>query len=387
MSGFAESGLPRRPTSADPAPGTPDPSKPILFPHIPRTAGFTLKGILQATFGMERSLLDVHFDRGPPRDMTGFAVVEGHRLARFFERSFGTRWLANGVTLLRDPVNRVVSQARHIRAMPRNVHHRELVRDVREPVEIFERLPHLANFQTKMLASRLPTATLDSAALTAAKATLERMAFGLTERFDDSVTLFAERFGLVLPEFGTTNASPPTGDDDLRGARFRDEARRWNELDCELYQYATELFAARVSLYTDRLFDLASESGEMQGVLRISHRLVEGTVDLPADVTSVELHGWLLIDGHAPDAVVALSGSSATLVVGRIVNPQAARDTFNADNRYAGVAGTIPTPPTVNSVTVIAFDRVRCVRAERTIQFHRARDEEAPHRLRAMGSG
>jgi hypothetical protein len=86
-----------------------------MFAHIPRTAGSTLKFMLQSTFGLERSLLDAHLYRTADEDLRQFSFVEGHLAAHFFAWSLGANWFTNGLTMLRDPVDRTVSQARHIR--------------------------------------------------------------------------------------------------------------------------------------------------------------------------------------------------------------------------------------------------------------------------------
>jgi hypothetical protein len=193
----------------------------------------------------------------------------------------------------------------------------------------------------------------------------------LTERFDDSVALFAERFGLVLPQYSISNASPPHGDDDLRSDEFRAEARRRNELDRELYAYAVELFDARVSAYKERLLNLSMQPSTLEGVLSFARQRALGSVRLPAKATSVSLRGWLLVDGAPPDAVLVRVDDQVIPVVGRIVNAEAARESSSSVNRYSGIAGVVPTPPGTETVSVIALDRTRGLRGERKMVIER----------------
>src|SRR5262245_364794 len=136
---------------ADPVPGAPDPGRPLLFSHIPRTAGSTLKYVLRSTLGHQRTLLDAHFYRTDDEDLHRFALVEGHLGVDFFDVRFGADWQANGLTMLREPTARTVSQARHLRARP-GPFQEQLRARVDDPEDLFARLPRLTNTQTRYLA-------------------------------------------------------------------------------------------------------------------------------------------------------------------------------------------------------------------------------------------
>ena len=213
-------------TRVDPVPGKPRADLPLLVLHIPRTGGSTLKFMLRTTYGQARTLLDAHWFRTADEDLSGYAVVEGHLGVEFFARKFGAGWTANGITLLRDPVARTVSQARHIRARPGPLQEQLLGR-VENPAELFERIPTLGNLQTKHL-SRTPldAVVVDDSALAEAKATLDALAFGVTERFDSSIALLMERFRLGIPKFDVANVSVGIHDDDLLSDEFRARIRR-----------------------------------------------------------------------------------------------------------------------------------------------------------------
>src|SRR5262245_54353398 len=159
---------------ADPVPGAPDPGRPLLFSHIPRTAGSTVKYVLRSTIGHQRTLLDAHFYDTEGEDLHRFALVEGHLGVDFFAERFGADWHANGLTMLRDPSARTVSQARHIRARP-GPFQDQLRERVDDPEDLFRRVPRLTNLQTKYLAGlHLDAPDVDAGALTTAKANLDR---------------------------------------------------------------------------------------------------------------------------------------------------------------------------------------------------------------------
>src|SRR6185436_17263138 len=133
--------------------------------------------------------------------------VEGHLGVDFFAERFGADWHANGLTMLRDPGARAISQARHIRARP-GPFQEQLRERVRDPEDLFARVPRLTNLQTKYLAGmHLDEPDVDAGALAVARATLDRMAFGIAESFDSSMALFMERLGFGIPKFDIVNVS------------------------------------------------------------------------------------------------------------------------------------------------------------------------------------
>ena len=337
-----------RPMSMDPVAGRPDGLLPLMFLHIPRTAGFTLKAMLESTFGSRRSLLDAHYYDSTKMDMRQYAFIEGHFQTSYLARVFGPHWHPNGMTILREPVARVVSQARHIRSLPNHRHQALFQEGANDPTTLFENVPELNNLQTRMLAQRFDRKpTVDDSALPVAMATLDELAFGLTERFNDSITLFAERYDLEVPRFGIRNASPSDGDEDLRTDAFRAAALAANDLDVRLYRHATDLFASRVNSYVDGLLGLSLVDGRFQGALDADGRLVRDGLPLEAGADSVELSGFGLVDGHAPDAVLACTGGRTTPLCSKVFRTRVARRTHDVSNLHVGFLGTVEIPRTL----------------------------------------
>lgn len=341
-----------------------------MFVHLPRTGGTTVSRMLEAIFGARRALTAAHFYDTSREDLTRFALVEGHKQANFFVRTFGQPFFGNGFTILREPVARVVSQARHIRALEDHRDHAVLTSDVDDPAALFERVPLLNNLQTKLLSGVSVRDELDDVnRLTIAKAALDRMAFGLTESFDHSVCLLAERFALELPRFGVTNASPATGDDDLRTEDFRAEARTRNDFDAQLHRHATSVLATRVEHYVSSLLDLSLDEGSLECSLRSHRRELGEGVSLRRGDTSLPVRGWALIDGRPADAVLVRTADTVTPLCCRVFAPRAARPTRSVANRHSGIVGTVPLPANTETVDVIAFDRARQRRAEKRFEI------------------
>jgi len=105
---------------------------PLVFIHIPKTAGTTFHKILSHQF--KPSEVAIHHDaEGPPPDalfemMSGprpkIKAVMGHTSARFHDRLPEVRYL----TCLRDPVARLISHYHHARLDPTHYLHDPLIR-------------------------------------------------------------------------------------------------------------------------------------------------------------------------------------------------------------------------------------------------------------------
>jgi hypothetical protein len=350
--------------TADPAPGEPYPDRPIMFVHVPRTGGSTVKRMLQLVFGTQRSLLDLHRYDAERAELGRYALLEGHLLTSYFRRAFGSDWYTNGFVMLRDPVTRVVSQARHMRALRRHRDHAALAKPVVDPGPVFDRVAMLSNLQTKQLAGKLARSrSVDTNDLETAKALLDRMAFGLTEVFDESMCLLAERFALDLPQFGVEGASPPTGDDDLRSEDFRAEAERRNPLDLALYRYAQSLLVTRRERYAEAVLHPDYEDGLVEVFLTTPAGRVKDAIITHAPTASTELRGWMTIGGEAPDAVLVRTSAGVTPLCCRIESGPAVRETHRFGARSAGVQGRVALRG-CDVVEIVAVDRTRGLRGQ-----------------------
>jgi hypothetical protein len=368
---------------ADPVPGAPDPARPLLFSHIPRTAGSTLKYVLRAALGHQRTLLDAHFYDTEGEDLQRFALVEGHLGADFFAERFGTDWHANGLTMLRDPAARTVSQARHIRARP-GPFQEQLRERVRDPDELFTQVPRLTNLQTKYLAGlHLDAPNVDADALAAARSNLDRLAFGVAESFDSSMALLMERLGFGIPKFDVVNVSRGTHDDDLLTDEFRAVAARRNDLDRQLYDYASTLLQQRIDEFAAALLYTPGDHAALQCRLRFRRQYIDREIRLPADaVAAARISGWVLLDGRPADAALLRVGKQVVPLVPRIERSDAARGTHDLHNRTAGVVGTLRVPPDVTEFDLVAFDRTRRLRGRRTLEIVRVPPQPLPERVK-----
>jgi hypothetical protein len=170
-------------------------------------------------------------------------LIAGHFTLRTTEL-IGGRFTT--LTLLRDPVERVLS---HLRSMQRD-----------PPGSLEERydgfLGRGNNNMTKMLsltaaemeATLFTRVDLDREHLERAKDALAGMgAVGLQERLEDFCAELTERFGWDLGEPRVMNVSPPADVAESLRTRIVEE----NPLDIELYEFAKGLVASRHDVRVD----------------------------------------------------------------------------------------------------------------------------------------
>jgi hypothetical protein len=154
--------------------------------------------------------------------------------------------------MLREPVDRVLSFYFFVRRLATHHLHKwfEGGRSLRDAIEQGASR-ELDNFQTRLLAGeeaiKVPFGGIDRALLEQAKANLRTFAaVGLTERFDESLTLFSLVFGwkdVTCERFKEARGRARASDLD---PGLIELVRRTNRLDAELYAFAQELFEERV---------------------------------------------------------------------------------------------------------------------------------------------
>jgi Galactose-3-O-sulfotransferase len=238
-------------------------NEPLLaFIHIEKCAGSTLVAILRTYYGAE-ALVSVGSPKDPDdaiarvrkigRSQGAVRAIHGH--IPFGARKYLPRE-TRFITVLREPAERTVSHYYHLveaRARPKL---RPAVAELLPPrgyslADTLEDGRFIQdNLQTRRLSGKLFTnKPCTPEMLAQAKDNLaERfLAFGLAERFDDSLDLFRKAVDLSLKPHPPMLVNPDRPRlDELEPEALR-AAERHNVLDRELYLFAGELFEARVN--------------------------------------------------------------------------------------------------------------------------------------------
>lgn len=251
----------------------------VIFLHLPKTGGSTLLAILERQY--PGALVRVGSDdAGEPRLPD---LEPGRRIDCFAgHMPFGLhRKLAQPatyVTLLREPVDRVVSEFHFVeRHSEHPLHRRFQARGsgLEEYVDVTE-----ADLMTRWISGSAvprPGDPLPRAALETAKRNLETHfgAVGLVERFDESLLLMKRALGwshVLYRRKNVTYGRPGMGSHSAETLRC---IRERNRLDAELYAFAEGLFErqlAEAGIGRSALVPLSASVGAIHAFERIWQR-------------------------------------------------------------------------------------------------------------------
>lgn len=223
----------------------------LLFVHIPKAAGSSLGDVIHRQYP-PGTIFQLHgrtwqdsvrdFLALPEEERRRYRVVAGHMDFGLHEHlPVETAYL----TMVRDPVERVISNYHYVLREPGHFLHDEVVGrglDLRAYAE--SRLaPQLENGQTRILAAcndlALRCSEID---LERAKRNLEErfVAVGVSERFDESILLFARALGWGRPLYRRANVTEGRPRRDAFDAETIDAIVERNLLDLELHRWCTE---------------------------------------------------------------------------------------------------------------------------------------------------
>lgn len=240
----------------------------LVFVHIPKTAGVSVSTVLRAYVpegrirSMNHPVDDVAWLASLPMDrrVGDFDMLEGHffyGLHELLERPCAY------MTMVRDPVERVLSYWSYVRSRPDHYLHRG--RDTSAPLSEWIRrgyTPELDNFQTRCLAGMhrigVPFGAVDGEMLAEARAHLDGFAWvGVTERFAESVSLLRRVMGWGawgLGEEPRKNVTAERVRAESVDAATLELIRSHNALDMALHAHAGALLSGRLGERPPRCF-------------------------------------------------------------------------------------------------------------------------------------
>ncbi|MFN8027177.1 MAG: glycosyltransferase [Acidimicrobiia bacterium] len=199
-----------------------DPAPPFaghraVFVHLPKTAGSTFLRIIEREYGEEAVYrlyggLDARLAELRARsveEQRAVRVVAGHVAMGVAEELPGP---SAYLTIVRDPVERIVSHYHYVRSRPDGQGHARALEGIRTLEDYVTKSVFAGmvnNGQTRLLGSDLATAgqPATAAVLDRALATLARtdVIVGVQERFDELVLLACRAFGWGWPAYGRDN--------------------------------------------------------------------------------------------------------------------------------------------------------------------------------------
>ena len=235
----------------------------VIFLHLPKTAGSTLAQVLER-----------EYEDAPMRWIYGDARAEAHTLAAMpHDTRLALRLVAGHmatgldrhlpgpsayVTMLRDPVERIVSHYHYVLQRPEGTGNSRAVEGISSLDEyvrssVFARIVN--NGQTRLLGSDVmaPGEPADEATLERAMAFVDRpdVVAGLQERFDESLLVMVLAFGWGWPavqRVNVTRSRPPVAELDPATVAL---IREHNALDLALHEHVRSRLEARLGAVDD----------------------------------------------------------------------------------------------------------------------------------------
>jgi hypothetical protein len=224
----------------------------LIFLHIPKTAGTTLNRIIEwqyspfAIFTMDPHRIRAtaeRFKRLPEARRRRLQVVRGHLFYGIHE------FLPQGatyITMLREPVARLLSSYYFVLRRPLNPLHRKLKREGLGVEDCIRLFPDRNNTQCRFIAGVKDAAIADERLLATAKENLTKSfsVVGICERFEESLILISKTFGweVRLYENRKVSKTRPQIDPSLV-----EMIKEHNRLDLELYEFGKSLLEANLA--------------------------------------------------------------------------------------------------------------------------------------------
>jgi hypothetical protein len=226
--------------------------------HLHRTGGTTLQKLTDALYAPQHTYLirgkhfqesAEEFKRLPDEKRKAYRMIKGHMFFGLHEYCAAE---ARYITILRNPLRRAVSQYYwHLR--PEGYYPIPSGMTLCEFLESGKFIS-ADNGMTRFIVGKdrdaVPYGRCTAGMLDEAKSNLQRyfLAVGLTEQFDPSIILFKRLLGWKkVPAYTVKNKNSQQYEHAEITEKEHACIKRFNELDMELYRYATTLFEQKVS--------------------------------------------------------------------------------------------------------------------------------------------
>jgi FkbM family methyltransferase len=285
----------------------------LIFIHIPKAAGSTLSTIIKNQFSEDHIFQVNGTDPAPSiqqlktldrEDKRSLQCVMGHMAFGLHET---LPQAATYITMLRDPVERIVSHYYYVLRSPHHYLHQKVTTEnisLLDYVEMNLTPVELDNGQTRIISgqadfsNRTTAPPVTEAELRQAQDNLENhfSVVGLSERFDESIFLLQRVFGWNNISYERTNGTPgrPNAGDLPENVIRR--IQQLNELDMALYETGKRQFE-RLSI-NQKIFDIAAHSQSSQSPKRNAPQMIQATstVKLHLGCGTQRLPGFIHVD-------------------------------------------------------------------------------------------
>jgi hypothetical protein len=231
----------------------------IIFLHIPKTAGTTISNIIQRSYPQNAifsnyeiypELYGLELKKIPKVKRKQFQLIQGHLY-------FGIHEVlpqpCTYFTLLRDPVERVISDYYYIRSYKKHPFNQTLISQQMSLEDLIIRGEyHPDNCQTRFLSGAgksVPHGQCTQDLLELAKKNLREhfSVVGIVEEFDKTLLLLQKNFGWKNISYTIQNKNKKRLLKENLSQKTLSVIQDYNQLDLELYDYAKEQFQKLVA--------------------------------------------------------------------------------------------------------------------------------------------
>lgn len=232
----------------------------VLFLHIPKAAGTTLHSIIHDVYPAENvydiPLIDIEdfkkeFKNYPDCKKQNIKLLKGHMYYGLHELMPGP---CTYITMLRDPVERVVSYYYYVRGLPGHHAHKAAIRMELGEFIINNSTIEVNNDQTRRISGMDQVYPETGEMLSLAKSNLREKfsVVGITERFDESLILLQETLGWKIKTYSRLNQTGSRPEVKNISSGTLKIIEDFNRMDIELYRYACGLFEERIAAFQPR---------------------------------------------------------------------------------------------------------------------------------------
>ncbi len=225
----------------------------IIFLHIPKTGGRSLQNILLRRYSKDEAIVNAHgrldeIAAWPEERKRRIRYLQGHFI-------YGAHAVlpqqCRYITMLREPVDRVVSHYYYIR---RSVNHplNKIVNDNNMSLDEYVTsgvCEEVSNDQARLVGGVSRDAMVDQEEmLRLAKQHIDEafIVAGLMERFDETLLLLRKRLGLKNLFYGVRNQTLGRPVKEQLSSRTVASISERNYADIELYRYASKKFEQQI---------------------------------------------------------------------------------------------------------------------------------------------
>lgn len=217
----------------------------LLFMHIPKTGGQSLRGVIKKQYNLEETyrcpFMEEKVIELTEEFRNSLKFIYGHFLFgthEYFPKPF------TYITLLRNPVERFISAYYHILRVPTNRMHDKVKNlSLEEFIDSDDfNLQAEPNVQTRFFCGKEPLS------LETAKKNMEEhfSVVGITELFAESLFFMKEQFGWENIQYRTKNVGNNRPKKKQASQEVLDKIAAKNYLDIELYNYARKEFENKI---------------------------------------------------------------------------------------------------------------------------------------------